>query len=132
MARYTIVNLRQIDDMAKPYGMPPGIEARFARKPLELEQSGMSLFRLGPDFRLPFGHHHREQEEVYLVVSGSARMKIGDEVVELRAWDAVRVPADVKRGMEGGPDGAEILAFGAPSNDNRDAEMDPGFWPPAD
>jgi hypothetical protein len=31
--------------------------------------------------------------------------------------------------MEAGPDGAEILAFGAPNTDNKDAEMLQDFWP---
>ena len=63
--------------------MAPNIEARYARKPLGLENSGVSYFRLAPDFRLPFGHTHAEQEEVYVVISGSARVKAGDEIVEL-------------------------------------------------
>ena len=55
-------------------------------------------------------------------------MKIGDEIVDLGAWDAVRVPPGVPRGFEGGPGGAELLAFGAPNTENKDAEMDPQFW----
>src|SRR4051812_18316272 len=128
MSGYTIVNLAEVEDMA-PGRMPPGIEARFARKPLELENSGVSLFRLGPNFRMPFGHRHGEQEEVYLVASGTARMKLDDEVVDLRAWDAIRVPGSVTRALAGGPDGAEIVAFGAPNTENKDAEMVPDFWP---
>ena len=83
MAAYTRVNLKSdVQDMAPQFGME-GIEARFARKNLELENSGLSNFRLGPGYRTPFGHTHSEQEEVYVVVSGSARVAIGDEVVEL-------------------------------------------------
>ncbi len=104
------------------------MEARFARKPLELEKSGLSYFRLDENFRLPFGHTHSEQEEIYLVVSGSARFKLGDEIVEAGEWDAVRVPAGVTRGMEAGPEGAEIVAFGAPNTENKDAEMVGDFW----
>jgi len=62
MAGYTVVNLRQVEDMAPQHGMPPDIEARFARRALELEKSGISYFRLGPHFRIPFGHRHSEQE----------------------------------------------------------------------
>ena len=89
----------------------------------------MSHFTIAPEYRVPFGHHHSDQEEVYVVVAGSARMKLDDVVVELGTWDAVRVPAHMTRGMEGGPEGAEILAFGAPSHDNADAEMVRDFWP---
>jgi len=130
MATYTKLNLRQdVDDMAPRFGYADHVEARFARRTLELEQSGISYFRIAPGYRMPFGHRHGEQEEVYLVVSGSARMKVGDDLVELGAFDVIRVPGPVPRGMEAGPDGAEVIAFGAPNTDNKDAEMIPDFWP---
>ncbi len=128
MADHTLVNLREVDDLAPKHGLGDGLESRFARTALGLENSGLTLYKVSPGFRLPFGHTHGEQEEVYLVVSGSARMKIGDEIVDLEEWDAVRVPPDVPRGFEGGPAGAELLAFGAPNTENKDAEMDPQFW----
>ena len=62
------------------------------------------------------------------MVSGSARAKLGDDVIELSQWDAIRVPPGVWRSLAGGPDGAEILAFGAPNTDNRDLEMRQDFW----
>jgi mannose-6-phosphate isomerase-like protein (cupin superfamily) len=129
MADYTKVNLMaDVKDMAPEFGME-GVESRFARKNLELEQGGLSVFRLQPGFRFPFGHTHSEQEEVYVVVSGSARLAVGDDVVDVAQWDAVRVPAGVWRGMEAGPQGADLLAFGAPNTENKDAEMQPGWWP---
>jgi uncharacterized cupin superfamily protein len=132
MGDYTRVNLRSdVEDMAPKHGIE-GLESRFARRNLELENSGLSYFRLDPGFRTPFGHTHSEQEEIYVVVSGSAQVAIGDQLVELAKWDAVRVPAGEMRGFEGGADGAEILAFGAPNTDNKDAEMQPGWWPEGD
>jgi mannose-6-phosphate isomerase-like protein (cupin superfamily) len=128
VAGYTLVNLREVEDMAPKFGFAPNVEARFARKPLELDQSGVSYFRIAPEFRMPFGHRHETQEEVYLVVSGSARIKVDDEIVELQAWDAIRVPPDTTRGMQAGPEGAEIVAFGSPTQDNRDAEMVQDWW----
>jgi mannose-6-phosphate isomerase-like protein (cupin superfamily) len=129
MSDYTVVNLKQdVEDMAPRFGFSPGLESRFARGPLELEKSGVSYYRMAPGYRLPFGHRHSEQEEVYAVVSGSARFKVGDDVVELGQWDVLRVPGEVWRGMEGGPEGAEIIAFGAPNTDNKDAEMAQGWW----
>jgi mannose-6-phosphate isomerase-like protein (cupin superfamily) len=127
-APYTVVNLKQVENVAPKFGLSPGLESRFARVPLELENSGLSYFRIAPEFRAPFGHTHEEQEEIYLVVSGSARLKLDDEVVELSEWDAVRIPRGIMRALEGGPGGAEILAFGAPSNDNRDLEMVQDWW----
>ena len=94
MADYTKLNLKQdVEDMAEQFGMAPNIEARYARKPLGLENSGVSYFRLEPDFRLPFGHTHGEQEEVYVVISGSARVKAGDDIVELAPSTPCASPA---------------------------------------
>jgi mannose-6-phosphate isomerase-like protein (cupin superfamily) len=129
MADYTRVNLKaDVQDMAPQHGIE-GIESRFARTNLELESGGVSYFRLDPGFRAPFGHTHSEQEEVYVVVSGSARLAVGDDVIEVGEWDAVRVAPGAWRGMEGGPNGVEYLAFGAPNTENKDAEMQPGWWP---
>lgn len=129
MADYTRVNLKSdVEDMAPKHGME-GIESRFARTNLELANSGLAYYRYDPGYRFPFGHTHTEQEEVYLLVSGSARIGIEDEVLELGQWDAVRVPAGAMRAIEAGPDGAEIIAFGAPNTENKDAEMEPGWWP---
>jgi mannose-6-phosphate isomerase-like protein (cupin superfamily) len=130
MADYTKVNLKQdVEDMAVKFGFAPNMEARYARKPLGLENSGVSYFRLAPDFRQPFGHTHAEQEEIYVVISGSARLKAGDDIVELAQYDAIRLPGSTPRGMEAGPDGVEIIAVGAPNTDNKDAEMLQDFWP---
>ena len=125
---YTVVNLKQVENMAPKFGLSPGLESRFARVPLELEHSGISYFRIAPEFRAPFGHTHTEQEEIYLVVAGSARVKLDDDVVDLGEWDAVRIPPGTMRAVEGGPDGAEMIAFGAPSDENRDVEMVQDWW----
>ena len=129
MADHTLVNLKDdVEDMALKFDLSPGLESRFARKPLELEKSGMSYYKVAPNFRTPFGHRHGEQEEIYVIVSGSARVKLDDEVLDLRQWDAIRIPGPVTRALEGGPEGAEVIAFGAPNTDNKDAEMFPGWW----
>ena len=131
MSDYTRVNLKSdVEDMAPKFGME-GMESRFARTNLELENSGLSYFRVDPGRRVPFGHTHSEQEEVYVVLSGSARVAVDDEVVELSEMDAIRIPRGAVHGMEAGPEGTEILAFGAPNTDNKDAEMQPGWWPDA-
>ena len=99
-----------------------------ARVPLELEHSGLSYQRLAPNFRVPFGHKHKTQEEVYVVVNGSVRMKLGDEVLELKEWDAIRVPKETTRGFEAGPNGVEIIAIGAPNTGPGDAEVIQDWW----
>ena len=128
MADYTKVNLKEVEDQAPRFGLAPHIEARMARVALELENSGVSYQRLAPGFRLPFGHKHKQQEEVYVLVNGTARMKLGEEVVDLKQWDAVRVPKDTMRSIEAGADGAEFLAIGAPNTGPGDADMEQGWW----
>ena len=84
---------------------------------------------MAPNFRLPFGHSHTRQEEIYVLVDGSARIKLDDEVVELTRWDMVRISKETVRNVEAGPEGAELILFGAPSTGPNDAAMLPGWWP---
>ena len=121
-----MVNLKRVENAAEKFGMPPGLEARFARTELGLQKGGRSLFRAEPGYKIPWGHRHRDQEEVYLVLRGSATVVFEDERAELSEWDAVRIPPDVARSFEGGPEGAEVLAFGA--GEQGDAEMIKDFW----
>jgi uncharacterized cupin superfamily protein len=127
VARYTLENLSEVKDMAPEFGMGPDMEARFAGQALDLDRTGVTMFRFAPNFRVPFGHRHEDQEEVYVVVAGSARIKIDDEIVELSQWDAVRVPGDTMRNLEGGPDGAQVIAFGERAGQEA-SEMVPGWW----
>jgi uncharacterized cupin superfamily protein len=128
MADYTVVNLKEVEDQAPNFGLSPQLEARMARVALGLENSGVSYQRLAPNFRVPFGHKHRNQEEIYVLVGGSARIKLEDEVVDLKPLDAVRVPKDTMRGFEAGPEGAEFIAIGAPNTGPGDAEVVQGWW----
>ncbi len=127
MPNYTVVNLKQIEDFAPKFGHSPGMEARFASRPLELEDSGMGYFLLAAGYRQPFGHRHERQEEIYLVVSGAMRLKLDDEIIEVKAMSAIRVAPEVMRCAEGGPNGAELVIFGAPKIDN-DIEMVSDWW----
>ena len=124
---YTLKNIKEIDDSAEQFGLAPDLEARFGRKELGSQRSGFSYQRLAPNFRQPFGHRHADQEETYIVVGGSGRAKVGDEVVELRRWDALRVSAETARAFEGGRDGLELVVFGA--GEAGDTHMIDGFWP---
>ena len=128
MSGYTKKNLKEdVEDAAPKFGMPSELEARFGRRALEGKDVGLSLMKLEPNFRIPFGHKHEGQEEVYVVVRGSARVKVEDEIVELGEWDAIRFDKNTIRNVEAGPDGVEYLAFGA-GDDPRDAEMFQNWW----
>jgi mannose-6-phosphate isomerase-like protein (cupin superfamily) len=129
---YTRKNLkRDPDDVGPNFGGSPDLEFRLATYALELEQSGLCYQRIPPGYRFPFGHTHREQEEVYVAVRGSGRMKLDDEVIEIEQWDAVRVPPGTWRGYEAGPDGLELLVIGAPhlgDNPRDDAHGHRDWW----
>src|SRR5688572_1856250 len=128
MSGYVKKNLKEdVEDAAPKFDMPPEMEVRFGRTALEGRTLGVSHMKLAPNFRIPFGHKHEGQEEVYVVLRGSARIKVGDEIVELGEWDAIRLDTDTTRNVEAGPDGVEYVAFGA-GDDPRDAEMVPGWW----
>ena len=128
MAYYTKANLRtDVDDQAPKFGMPTEMQARFARTPLGGKTLGLSLFSLEPNFRIPFGHKHVEQEEVYVVVRGSARVKVDGKVVDLQEWDAIRFDKNTMRDVEAGPQGVEYLAFGA-GEDASEVEMVQDWW----
>src|SRR5215467_12670996 len=113
---FTLRNIKDdLEDLGPRFDGAPDLEFRAATKALELEESALSYQRVPPGYRFPYGHTHVKQEEVYVVVRGSGRMKLDDEIVELREWDAVRVPPGTWRGYEAGPEGLEMLVIGAPN-----------------
>jgi mannose-6-phosphate isomerase-like protein (cupin superfamily) len=123
---YTVVNLKEIDNSAGEHA--PDLEAYFGRKHLDSEHLGVSYFRYGPGFRSGMGHSHREQEEVYVVVNGSGRIKLNDDIVELRQWDVVRVAPATVRALEGGPEGLEFIAIGADRPEGGDGVRAENWW----
>lgn len=127
MADYKLVNLKQVDDAAA--GRGGDVEARMARKHLDSHHLGVSYFRYGPDVRGPFGHRHEVQEEAYVVVTGSGRMRLDDEIIDLVQWDVVRVAPAVVRGIEAGPDGIELIIAGSDRPEEGDGELVKDFWP---
>ena len=126
MGGYQIVNLKEVENSAEQFGLSPDLEARFARKPLGAERSGISYQRLAPNFRMPFGHNHEDQEETYVVLSGGGCIKLDDEVVDVKAWDVVRIAPATMRAPEAGPEGMELLCYGA--GRAGDTEPQPGWW----
>jgi mannose-6-phosphate isomerase-like protein (cupin superfamily) len=126
MPGFTKLNLKEIEDSAGERS--PNIESRMARKHLGSDHLGVSYFRYAPGFRYPNGHSHREQEEVYLVVGGSGRMKLDDEIVDVKPWDLVRVAPETIRGIEGGPDGIEVIAIGSDRPEGGDGVSATGWW----
>lgn len=118
---HTQINLAEVEDAPPANGFGARWEARVAREDLDAEQTGLTYFRLRPGKRSPFVHRHRRAEEVYVILGGTGRVKLDDEIFEVRALDAVRVAPEVARGFEAGPDGLEFIAFGP----HHDADGEP-------
>jgi quercetin dioxygenase-like cupin family protein len=109
---HTIKNLRDVDDVAPKFGLDSVQESRFAWRDLEARATGLAYYRMKPGQR-GFGHRHDAAEEIYVVLGGNGRIKLDDEVAEIGPLDAIRVAPSVVRAFEAGPDGLELLAFGA-------------------
>lgn len=123
---YTLKKLTDVEDSAPKAGFGEFQEARFAKGDLDAERTGVSYHRVKPGKRQPFAHKHEEAEEVYVVLAGSGRVKLDEDILELGALDAIRVAPSVIRAFEAGPDGLEVIAFG-PRHDG-DGEVIPGWW----
>lgn len=121
---YTHINLDQVEDAAPGNGFGERWEARVARTDLGAEQTGLTHFRLRPGKRSPFSHRHREAEEVYVILRGSGRVKLGDELREVAALDAIRIAPQLPRAFEAGPDGLELIVFGPHHADGEPVEDD--------
>jgi mannose-6-phosphate isomerase-like protein (cupin superfamily) len=123
---HTKTNLREVDDSAPRFGLSETQEARFASRDLAAEQTGVTYLIIKPGRREAFAHRHREAEEVYVVLAGSGRVKLDDELVDLAELDSLRVGSGTARQLEAGPDGLEILIFG--SHVEGDVEQVSDFW----
>ncbi len=126
MSGYAIVNLKEIEDAAGERA--PDMEARFARTPLGSEHLGVTYMRYAPGVRSPMAHSHREQEEAYVVVGGSGRVRLDDEVRDIRQWDVVRVSPPTVRAFEAGPDGLELVAVGSDRPEGGDGVRAESTW----
>ena len=125
MSDYAVKNLLEIDDLFDG----PEREVRFSRKYLDSDELGVTLVRYAANLTATDGHHHKEQEEAYVVIGGSGQVKLDDEVIELRQFDVVRVAPHVVRGFDAGPEGLELLAIGGRKPEGGDGVRDPDRWP---
>jgi len=122
---FTKLNLDAVDDAAPANGFGDRWEARVARQALAAERTGVSFFRLLPGKRSPFTHRHTDAEEVYVVLGGSGRIKLDDELLDVGPLDCIRVAPTTARAFEAGPDGLEFLAFGAHHPGDGEPVQDP-------
>ena len=128
MSDYTIVKLGDVENVAPRFQMPEGMDVRFPKRHLGCSVGGVGIEKLPAGVRQPFGHKHSEQEEIYVIAEGSGRIKLDDEIHELEQWDILRIGPGVMRNLEAGSDGITLIAFGAPSGEQNDGEIVPGWW----
>ena len=129
MPDYAIVNLLDMEDTVQ--GRVQGMEGRFSRKAVGARDIGVSHWRFAPNTRNPVSHSHREQEEAYVVVAGSGRVRLDDEIRDLRLWDVVRIGPPVVRAFEAGPEGLDLIAVGGPKPEGGDGVISETPWPDA-
>lgn len=128
MSDYKKKNLSEVTDSAPKFGYGDRQEARFAGKDLEAETLGLSYDVIRAGRRQGFGHRHDQAEEVYVVVSGSGRMRLDDDVIDVAPLDAIRVAPHVTRAFEAsGSEDLHLVAFGPRHEGDGDLVMD--FWP---
>ena len=125
MPEWTRTNFRALDDLS-PSHVP--MQWRFARQALGSPELGVSRFTYEPGARMPWGHRHRVQEELYVVVAGHGRAKLDDAVIDLTTWDVLRVAPAVIRSFEAGPDGLDVICIGGRKPAEGDTERFEAFW----
>lgn len=135
MANVTKVHLiDDLKDLAATAGFGDQLETRFARAALGSKEGALGFQRIKPNQRQPFGHKHKEQEEIHVVIAGSGRLKVDHDVIEVGTFDAIRIAPDVIRQFEAGPDGMDLIIFGSPAGDptkvgGGDSVTYSKFWP---
>jgi mannose-6-phosphate isomerase-like protein (cupin superfamily) len=131
MAEYQIVHLEDVDDWLGDY---PG-EMRGITYAIGAEQVALTHRRMPQHTgsKGSYGHRHKTQEEIYFVLSGKLLFKLNDEIVEVGARQAVRVPPGTWRGVwNDEPEDAELIIVSTrisddPGGDTERSAKD--FWP---
>ena len=129
MGNWTIKSLDEMDDILGDY---PG-EMYMTTYAVGCEQVALTHRRMPAQTggKGGYGHSHKTQEEVYLVLSGTLQFKLDDEVIDVPARTAVRVAPEVVRSVwNEGPEDAEIVIASVKIDDPRaDGVIVQDFWP---
>jgi mannose-6-phosphate isomerase-like protein (cupin superfamily) len=119
---YTIKNLREVDDAAAEAGVSDSLEARFAHEDLGSDVMGLSYQVVKAGKRQPFPHRHGEMEEIYVVISGSGRIKVDDAIEDVGPLDAIRVAPSPTRAFEAG-EAEDLVLLAVSPRAKGDAEI---------
>ena len=123
---FTHKQLTDVKDSAPGFGFEDHQEARFATGDLDAEDTGVSFHRVKPGMRQGFGHRHDAAEEVYIVLAGTGRMKLDDDIIDVKPLDAIRVAPGVTRQFEAGPERLDFVVVG--THKPGDGELVHDWW----
>ncbi len=102
-----------------------GIENTDLGRQLEARNLGARLWRLKPG-QASTRHRHFDQEELYLLLEGTGRMRVDDELLTLEPLDTVLVEPDSTRQIFNDTDADQLwFATGAPLEAANTLEMSP-------
>jgi quercetin dioxygenase-like cupin family protein len=129
VGNYTVVRREEVDDVLGEY---PG-EMRMLTAKLGNEQVAFTYRRMPQHTggKGSYGHRHRTQEEIVYVISGQLQFKLDDDVVDVDAGTAVRIPPETVRSIwNDEPEDAEIVIVSKRVDDPQaEVETVPDFWP---
>lgn len=127
MARFTLVHSKDIENRAEK-----GVFKMF-KGPLEAEQVTISYRTFPPKSgQRDSGkaHKHEQIEEVVYLVSGELLVKLDDEIITMRAGDALRISPEVMRAYQN--DGSEetiaVIASPVLADQKSDGIHAEDFW----
>ena len=105
-----------IDDVDHPPTISPADVVRPLGPALGTTDVAVNHFELAPGNQFGFDYHrHGDQEEVFVVLAGTATFRTEDGDVEVGAGEAVRfAPGELQLGRNEGPERVVALAIGAP------------------
>ena len=129
MPGYTVRRLDEVTNIFE--GNYPG-EMRMITYQIDAEQVAITYRRMPQHTggKGSYGHRHKEQEEIYYVISGQLQFKLEDDVLDLPAGTAVRVAPEVARSVwNDEPEDAELMIVSKKIADPQgDSVQVPDFW----
>ena len=128
MNDYTVISLADVPDVLGDY---PG-EMRMLADSLQAQQAALTWRRMPPGTggRGSYGHSHKTQEELYLVLEGTLTFKLGGEILEAGPGTAVRIAPEVVRSVHNDTEADAVLVIASTKVDDpsQDAELHQDFW----
>ena len=132
MPGYTVRRLDEVNNIFE--GSYPG-EMRMITYGIDAEQVALTYRRMPQHTggKGSYGHRHKTQEELYMVLTGKLQFKLDDDLLELEGGTTVRVAPEVARSVwNDEPEDAELIIVSIKiENPQDDSEQVPDFWPAA-